>query len=160
MIHFEGEKDAERLVRMVDYGGCVYHHEGKKGAERLVRVVWPNGDVLYFEGKMGAQPLVHVASLGLWLWFEVSLWLWLAVGVELGLGLISVWLDWCQVATDERMRPLVRMLLRYHVPTLASILRARGFHLWPQALRFHFASAVAVGPIFGAIFGEHITVAE
>ena len=45
---YEGEKGAERLVRVVRSDGMVHHYEGEKGTERLVRVVRPDGCVQLF----------------------------------------------------------------------------------------------------------------
>ena len=59
-VQYEGEKGAERRVRMVCANGIVVHYEGEKGAERLVRVVRANGDVGHFEGAQGAERLVRV----------------------------------------------------------------------------------------------------
>jgi len=52
VLHCEGEKGAERMVRE--------HYEGAKGAERVVRVVYPSGRVLHFEGEKGAECMVRV----------------------------------------------------------------------------------------------------
>ena len=40
-------------------GGVVRHYEGERGAERIVRVDWPDGDVEHYEGEKGAEQLVR-----------------------------------------------------------------------------------------------------
>lgn len=52
-LEFQGEKGAERKVRMVQEWphGKIFHFEGERGAERMVRAEEPNG----FESEMGAE---------------------------------------------------------------------------------------------------------
>jgi hypothetical protein len=59
-LHYEGEMDAEHLVRIQRVDGTVEHYEGERGCERLVRGVMPNGDLHYLEGEMDAEQLVRV----------------------------------------------------------------------------------------------------
>ena len=49
--HFEGERGAERLVRVVGADGTVEHYEGEQGAARLVRMETASGIVQYYEGE-------------------------------------------------------------------------------------------------------------
>ena len=37
LVHFKGERDAERMVRAVGANGDKTHYEGERGAERVVR---------------------------------------------------------------------------------------------------------------------------
>ena len=54
--HYEGEKGAERVVRVVTPSGAmVAHYEGEKGAERVVRAVHPSGVATHYEGERGAE---------------------------------------------------------------------------------------------------------
>ena len=46
--HCEGERGAERLVRVNHPDGRVLHYEGERGAERKVRVVKPDGEVYHY----------------------------------------------------------------------------------------------------------------
>ncbi|EOD29612.1 hypothetical protein EMIHUDRAFT_365780 [Emiliania huxleyi CCMP1516] len=57
--HFEGDAGAERKVRTVFADGAVAHYEGEKGAERVVRVVCASGSVQYYEDERGAERLVR-----------------------------------------------------------------------------------------------------
>jgi hypothetical protein len=56
--YYEGDKDAERLVRTEFANGLVQYYEGEDGAERVVRSESANGTG-YFEGKDGAEHLVR-----------------------------------------------------------------------------------------------------
>ena len=47
MVNYEGEKGAERLLRMIFANGNAGHYEGEKGAERVVRIVGANGTVAW-----------------------------------------------------------------------------------------------------------------
>ena len=66
VIHFEGEKGAERMVRMVDLMGFVIqyviHFEGERGTERKVRAVDPSGVVIHYEGEQGAERKVRAVD--------------------------------------------------------------------------------------------------
>jgi len=62
VLHCEGEKGAERLVRMVSADGAVRHFEGEDGAERCVRAVFADGTVHHYEGDDGTARLVRVVS--------------------------------------------------------------------------------------------------
>ena len=53
MWHFEGETDAERLVRIELPFGDVAHYQGKQHAVRLVRYELPYGGVIHFDGMEG-----------------------------------------------------------------------------------------------------------
>ncbi|EOD24904.1 hypothetical protein EMIHUDRAFT_115761 [Emiliania huxleyi CCMP1516] len=57
--HFEGERDAERMVRTEFADGVVHYYEGEKGAERGVRTEFPCGKVQYYEGERGAERMVR-----------------------------------------------------------------------------------------------------
>ena len=59
--HYEGEIDAERLVRTLGFesDGGVAYYEGDRGAERRVRIEYPDGAVSHFEGEMDAERLVR-----------------------------------------------------------------------------------------------------
>ena len=57
VLHYEGERGAERIVRAVLPDGNVAHFEGEKGAERLLRAVLPDGMVHHYEGEKGAERL-------------------------------------------------------------------------------------------------------
>ncbi|EOD38558.1 hypothetical protein EMIHUDRAFT_313094 [Emiliania huxleyi CCMP1516] len=59
VLHYEGERGAERLVRTVFTSGNVHYYEGEKGAERKVRAVFTNGQVQHYEGERGAERLVR-----------------------------------------------------------------------------------------------------
>ena len=59
VYHYEGDKNAERLVRAELRSGRVKHYEGEKGAERLVRVEFPDGEVQHYEGEKGAERVVR-----------------------------------------------------------------------------------------------------
>ena len=61
--HFEGERGAERKVRMEFSDGEVRYYEGMKGAERVVRAVRADGAVQHFEGERGAERMVRVEFL-------------------------------------------------------------------------------------------------
>ena len=37
----------------------MWHYEGEKGAERIVRIELPNGQVELYEGEMGAERMVR-----------------------------------------------------------------------------------------------------
>ena len=58
--HYEGERGAERWVRMELANGNVQHYEGERGAERVVCAEFPNGNVQYYEGVKGAERMVRV----------------------------------------------------------------------------------------------------
>ena len=62
VLHFEGEKGAERWVRSELPCGQVQvgHYEGEKGAERMVRQELPLGQVLHYEGEKGAERKVRI----------------------------------------------------------------------------------------------------
>jgi hypothetical protein len=49
--YYEGEKDAERLVRAENADGTVWYFEGEKGAARLVRTEDADGTVRYYDGE-------------------------------------------------------------------------------------------------------------
>jgi len=52
--HFEGETDAERLVRIELPFGDVAHYQGnEQHAVRLVRYELPYGGVIHFDGMEG-----------------------------------------------------------------------------------------------------------
>ena len=51
--HFEGETDAERLVRIELPFGDVAHYQGKQHAVRLVRYELPYGGMIHFDGMEG-----------------------------------------------------------------------------------------------------------
>ena len=54
-LWYEGEKGGERMVRMVTAKGGTTYLEGDKGAERMVRMEHPDGTVDHYEGEMGAE---------------------------------------------------------------------------------------------------------
>ncbi|EOD33565.1 hypothetical protein EMIHUDRAFT_313970 [Emiliania huxleyi CCMP1516] len=58
--HYEGERGAERVVRMESADGEVAFYEGERGAERMVRMESANGNVQYYEGERGAERLVRM----------------------------------------------------------------------------------------------------
>eukprot|EP00964_Phaeocystis_antarctica_P004358 scaffold2366_cov51-Phaeocystis_antarctica.AAC.2 len=61
---FEGEKGAEHMVRLeAPSGGTVSHFTGEKGAEQLVRCELPSGEVRHFEGEKGAERVVRLEAL-------------------------------------------------------------------------------------------------
>ena len=56
---YEGEHDAERLVRVdLADGGEVDFYEGEKGAERMVRRELASGEVWLYEGEKGEEGMV------------------------------------------------------------------------------------------------------
>lgn len=57
--HFEGERGSEKRVRIVFPDGGVQHFDGERGFERLVRAVFPNGAVLHFDGERGSERMVR-----------------------------------------------------------------------------------------------------
>ena len=61
VAHFEGEKGAERTVRLHHpSGGNVAHFEGEKGAERMVRLEHTSGVLIHLEGERGAERTVRL----------------------------------------------------------------------------------------------------
>lgn len=59
VVHFEGERDAERQVR-VERADGVEHFEGERGAERLVRIERADGVVEHYVGEADAERKVRV----------------------------------------------------------------------------------------------------
>ncbi|EOD26166.1 hypothetical protein EMIHUDRAFT_236964 [Emiliania huxleyi CCMP1516] len=57
--HYEGERGAERWVRMELANGNVQHYEGERGAERVVCAEFPSGNVKYYEGEKGVERRVR-----------------------------------------------------------------------------------------------------
>ena len=55
VFHNEGERDAERLVRVESTSGMVFHYEGERGAERKTRAEGPGYGVTHFEGEKDAE---------------------------------------------------------------------------------------------------------
>ena len=47
--HYEGERGAERMVRVESANGNVQYYEGEQGAERCVRAEFANGMVQHYE---------------------------------------------------------------------------------------------------------------
>jgi hypothetical protein len=60
--HYEGEKDKERVVKVVSTSGDVWHYEGEKGKERKVEKVLSDGNVWHYEGEKGKERLVKEVS--------------------------------------------------------------------------------------------------
>ena len=59
--HWQGERGAERMVRVEFANGNAQHYEGGPGAtERLVRKTLQDGTTQSFEGERGAERLVRV----------------------------------------------------------------------------------------------------
>ena len=59
MLHYEGERGAERMVRAAFADGQVHHFEGESGAGRMVRAEIPDGRVHHYEGERGAERVVR-----------------------------------------------------------------------------------------------------
>ena len=57
---YEGERGAERKVRKLDKDGEVEYYEGEQGAEHIVRMVLTSGTVVYYEGELGAEHRVRM----------------------------------------------------------------------------------------------------
>jgi len=57
---FQGERGAERKVRVERLDGTIFFYEGEKGAERNVRVEQPDGIIFFFEGGRNAERKVRV----------------------------------------------------------------------------------------------------
>ena len=55
VVYFEGQRGAERQVRLVWPNGAVNYYEGEQNEERFVRAEYPNGQVEYYEGARGGQ---------------------------------------------------------------------------------------------------------
>ena len=62
VTHYEGERGAKRMVRVVRANGNVQYYEGERGAERKVRA-WCLSmamSFLYYEGERVAEQIVPV----------------------------------------------------------------------------------------------------
>ena len=62
VLHYEGERGAERKVRKEQTHGVVKHYEGEPGAERKVRTERPSGRVRHYQGERGEERQVRQAQ--------------------------------------------------------------------------------------------------